>query len=294
LRTWNARGPSCVNIISAMKVLLCFLALSIGSPAAADESAPPNEAPTLTAEEIISHAIQHADHLRQQKLEQKFTFMELAVREELTTDGGIKTRDVRRSKMYPVEGVLHGRVIERNGQPLSPEEREAENRREEDLRRRIASGDQEQKDKNRVEFDRELIGRYRVSLAEKKIVDGRSTYVINFEPNSDRLPIRRRMDYALNKSRGKIFVDTETFEVARIEFRLIEPVGLWWGLLGKLRQVEGSVERRPSAEGYWAPTEFNIYMNMRVLFSNKHYRRQSQWSGHRLLSEPPEEAGASN
>ena len=100
------------------------------------------------------------------------------------------------------------------------------------------------------------------------------------------------MDYALNKSRGKIFVDAETFEVARIEFRLIEPVGLWWGLLGKLRQVEGSVERKPLADGHWAPTELNIYMNMQVLFSNKHYRRRLQWSGHRLLSESPHEAAA--
>ena len=218
--------------------------------------------------------------------------MELSIREELNKDGSIKTRDVRRSKMYPVHGVLHGRIVERNGQALSLEEQEAEDRREQDLRQRIASGEDEKKDEYRIEFDQELIGRYRVSQAGKKIVDGRPTHVLSFEPKSDRLPVRRRIDYALNKSRGKLFVDSETFEVARIEFRLIEPVGLWWGLLGKLRQVEGAVERKPAAGGYWAPTELSIYMNMRVLFSNKHFRRKSQWSGHQLLGDPSEQPAA--
>ena len=277
-----------------MKVLLllCLLALSIAPLVAAADAPAKNEAPPLTPGEIISRAVKHADYLREQKLEQKFTFMELAIREELTKDGGIKSRDVRRSKMYPVEGVLHGRVVERNGRSLSPEEEEAEDRREQDLRQCIANGEEEKKDENRFEFDQELVGRYRVSLADKNILDGRWTYVINFEPKHGRLPIRRRIDYALNKSRGQIFVDAETFEVARIEFRLIEPVGLWWGLLGKLRQVEGSIERKPLASGDWAPTELSIYMNMRVLFSNKHYRRRSQWSDHRPLSESPERAAA--
>lgn len=274
-----------------MKVLLCLLTLSIAPLVAAGESAAKNEAPPLTPEQIVSRAIKQANWLRDQKLEQKYTFMELAIREELTRDGRIKTRDVRRSKMYPVEGVLHGRVIERNGQPLSPEEEEAEDRREQDLRRRIASGEiEEKKDANRLEFDQELIGRYRIALAEKKIVDGRSTHVFTFEPKSGRLPIRKHIDYALNKSGGKIFIDAETFEIARVEFRLIEPVRLWWGLLGKLRQVEGSVERKPLEDGSWAPTEFNMYLNMRILFSNKHYRRQSQWSDHRPWPEPAEEA----
>ena len=271
-----------------MKLLPCLLALAIAPLIAADEPPAKNEAPQLTPGEIISRAIKHADSLREQKLEQKFTFMELAIREELNKDGSIKSRDVRRSKMYPVEGVLHGRVVERNGKPLTPEEEEGEDRREEDLRRRIADGEEAKKDDNRIEFNQELVGRYRVSLAEMEIIDGRPTHILTFEPKSDRLPIRKRIDYALNKSRGKIFVDVETFEVARVEFQLIEPVGLWWGFLGKLRQVEGSVERKPAKNGYWAPTEFSIYMNMRILFSNKHYRRQSQWSDHRLLSERAE------
>ncbi len=165
------------------------------------------------------------------------------------------------------------------------------------MRRRIASGEiEEKKDQNRIEFDQELIGRYRVTLAEKKIIDGRSTHVITFEPKSGRLPIRKRIDYALNKSGGKIFIDAETFEVARVEFRLIEPVSLWWGLLGKLRRAEGSIERKRLEDGYWAPTEFNMYLNMRILFSNRHYRRQSQWSDHRPWTEPSEKppAGDSN
>ena len=291
--TCNARGPARVDIIRAMKVLPWLLMFSIAPLVAAGQSPAKNEAPPLTPGQIISRAVQHADWLREQKLEQKFTFMELAIREELTKDGGIKTRDVRRSKMYPVQGVLHGRVIERNGQPLSAEEQEAENRREQDLRRRIARGEiEEKKDQNRIEFDQELIGRYRVTLAEKKIIDDRSTHVITFEPKSGRLPIRKRIDYALNKSGGKIFIDAETFEVARVEFRLIEPVGLWWGLLGKLRRAEGSIARKRLEDGYWAPTEFNMYLNMRILFSNRHYRRQSQWSDHRPWPEPAKEAAA--
>ena len=59
--------------------------------------------------------------------------------------------------------------------------------------------------------------------------------------------MQRRIDYALNKARGQIWIDKETFEAARVEFELIDRVRLWWGIVGTIMRARGSVDRGPRA-----------------------------------------------
>ena len=126
-------------------------------------------------------------------------------------------------------------------------------------------------------FNRELVERYRTRLIDEKLVRERPAYTVYFEPKRDALPVRRRMDYALNKSHGRIFVDKETFQVARVEFELIEPVKLWWGLLGKLYTMRGVIERGPLEDGAWVGRCFEFSMKMRIFFKNIHTRRRTRF-----------------
>ena len=171
-----------------------------------------------------------ADRLREQDHELRYEFTEQATSEQFDAAGRVKQSEQVRSKVYPLAGALYREVIARDGQPLSPRQLAEERRRKQDARERRARGEKDE-DEDRVQFNRELVDRYRPELIAEQLVAGRPTYAVRFEPKSDSLPIRRRIDYALNKSRGKIFVDKETFQVARVELELIEPVRLWWGCL---------------------------------------------------------------
>ena len=162
---------------------------------------------------------------------------------------------------------------------------EWEEQKERDLREQLKRGEKPKENENRIEFSRDLISRFRAEVVSRQLLNGRSTYVLRFEPKSNRLPVRRRIDYALNKSAGRMMIDEETYEVAHVEFHLIKPVRLWWGLLGKLREAEGSLERKPATDGYWAPTRLKTYIYGRVLFNSFHRRRQTDWGGYRKWSE---------
>ena len=257
-----------------------LLLLTVAAPGAASESRE-NASPSasLPADQIIAKAVELADRLRKQKQGLRYEFVEQVITEQFSTAGRVKQREEVLAKIYPLQGALYREIIGKNGKPLSAEEAAAERRRKDEVLRRRARG--EKNNENGVQFNRELVGRYRAKLLVERLVRGRPTYAISFEPKSDSLPVRRRIDYALNKSRGWIFVDKETFQVARVEFQLIEPVSLWWGLLGKLRAVKGFVERAPLADGAWVGRRLDFSMNMRIFFKNVHTRRRAEFRDHR-------------
>ena len=234
----------------------------------------------LTADEIIARAVELAERLREQDDELRYQFLERATIEQFDAAGRVKQREEVLSEVYPLAGALYREVIERDGNPLSPKQLEKERRRKEEIRGRRARSEKKE-DEDRVRFNRELVDRYRPELMAEQVIRGRPTYAVRFEPKSDSLPIRRRIDYALNKSRGRIFVDKETFQVARVEFQLIKPVRLWWGLLGKLRAVQGVIERAPLPDGSWVGQGFDFSMNMRIFFRSIHTRRRATFRDHR-------------
>ena len=107
---------------------------------------------------------------------------------------------------------------------------------------------------------------------------GRPSYVISFEPRPGKLRVRRRTDHALNRSRGEVWIDTKTYEIARIGFRLIDRVRLWWGIIGSIPDATGRLERRPVADNVWLDTEFEVYFYLRMLFHTTRQNTMTRWS----------------
>ena len=75
-----------------------------------------------SAKEIIERALERADWLKGQKVEEKYTFSEAVLAEKLHADKSIRQREHSRYEVYPVEGVLFRRLVEKNGRPPSAEE----------------------------------------------------------------------------------------------------------------------------------------------------------------------------
>jgi hypothetical protein len=115
--------------------------------------------------------------------------------------------------------------------------------------------------------------------------ENRGPLQLAFTPRPGKLPVRRRLDRALNKSRGEIWIDQDTFEVARLTFELTDRVRLWWGILGSVSNVTGRVERRPIAENVWMPDEIDVYYEYRVLFSNSGRGGTTRWSDFTAIGE---------
>ena len=273
-------------IETGLRLLACLASTVLAIGSQPEE----NKVELPSAKELIERALERANWLKEQKVEEKYSFSEVVLAEKLNPDKSVKESDRSRYEVYPIEGVLFRRLVKRNGQPLSPEQIEWEDQKERDLKEQIKRGERPKGDENRIEFNADLISRFRAEVVSRELLNGRSTYVLRFEPKSNQLPVRRRIDYALNKSAGHMMIDEETYEVARVEFHLIRPVRLWWGFLGKLREAEGSLDRKPATDGYWAPTELKTYVYGRIFFSSFHRRRQTEWGDYRRRVERDGEA----
>ena len=196
-------------------------------------------------------------------------------------NGDVRTRDVGDYEVVPIDGVPFERRLTIDGRPLNRVERDWEEEREadfrEELRRLREEEDDPEEDENAIVFNEELVARYLFTLEGEEPHRERPSYRIAFEPRPGRLPVRRRIDYALNKARGKVWIDRDTHEPARVEFELIDRVRLWWGMLGSIQQARGSLDRGPVLGDIWARIQFESYSDVRVIFSRTRRSEFRQW-----------------
>lgn len=210
----------------------------------------------------------------------------------------------RRRETWEVEwisGLEYRTMVRRGGEALPADELRRERAHREAFRREVrarpppAAETQPGPDDDRtIRIDRRLVDRYRWEIVGRETVRRRDCLVLVFEPRSDDLPVERSVDRALNRAAGKLWVDAQEFEVARIEARLLEPVRIWLGLLGRIGEFAFRFERGPLDDGRWVPLLEETHVRYRVLFRTTHERRTRRWSEFRPRQSPdvaPDGAG---
>ena len=232
--------------------------------------------------EIITKALAWADWQQEQPYIKTLTGLYENVTEVLDKRGELKSRDEILHRMESFDGHTFYRRVRINGRALTDSERRQERERRrrflEDLKRQKLKSDYSRSEGTRhLQFDRDLVSRYRSKVVGREEVNSRTAYLLEFEPKSKRLPVRRRIDYALNHSRGKVWIDTEDYGVARIEFHLIEPVTFFF-FLGKLTRADGVLQMVRLENGHWLPQHLKLYYNGRIFFRRLHRRSTMKWS----------------
>ena len=212
--------------------------LALGGPAGAQE---------WTAQEIVDRAVARADAQRDAQDDIRYRATFEAITERLNGDGEVEETEHETYEQYPLEGVIYEELVAREGMPLTAadERKEQERRREfvEEVRERRARGiDPRPEDENRVELNEDFISRYQYSIVGEEVRDDHDCWIVQLVPRPGDLPVRRRIDTALNKSTGRLWVVKEDFGVSRVEFEMDEPVRFWGGIAGVLRNTVGRLE----------------------------------------------------
>jgi hypothetical protein len=242
---------------------------------------PPETKDLPSADEVIERALARSEQKRETNVEGLYTFYSSSRNVKLDKDGEPKEVETRRFHNIPYRGHSYARLIEIDGQPLAPEERRKEEEREREFREKVDKGEPpDVPDEERMAFDEELVSRYDFAMEGLEKLDGRWTYVVAFTPKEGDLPVRRRIDRALNKSSGKVWFDRETYSIAQVSFELMEKIKLWWGLIGSISQMRGNLKFQPLEEDdLWMPSHFEFYINGRILFKSLHQTETVNWSG---------------
>ena len=270
-------------LLSALPAL-AFVWLGSGGPAAQAPGGGDEE-----ARGIILNALERAVWYEEHNVVARYRARMTREVRRFHADGEVRTRDVGDYEVVPIDGVPFERRLTIDGRPLNRRERNWEEEREEEfreeLRRLREQDDDPEEDENAIVFNEELVARYLFTLEGEERFRNRPSYRIAFEPRPGRLPVRRRIDYALNKARGRVWIDRDTYEPARVEFELIDRVRLWWGMLGSIQQARGSLDRSPVLGDIWARIQFESYSDVRVVFRRTRRAELRQWRDFELLDD---------
>ena len=236
---------------------------------------------------IIDRALKRSAWAEEQAFEARYRHAMAQRTRKFDKQGEVEEDEKRLYSVEPVRGVPYARLVSKNGGPIEGDDLKTERERWRNFLEALDKDpdeDEDEEDEN-VVFNDELLNRYTAKLDGIRDLRGRPSYVVLFEPRPGRLPVRRRIDHALNKSRGELWIDQATYEIARVNFELIGRVRLWWGILGSISDVTGHFEREPITEDVWLPTEVDIYYHMRVVFSTRRRSETTHWSDFELVAE---------
>jgi hypothetical protein len=107
--------------------------------------------------------------------------------------------------------------------------------------------------------------------------DGSKVCILSFRPKPGKLPVNNRMDRALNESVGELWIDENTAELVKVKFGINKKMKLWWGLIGSIYELTGTVERKEIEPGIWLTDRVQFYVNGRIFFSKFRKEVDMSW-----------------
>jgi hypothetical protein len=223
-----------------------------------------------TAEEIIDRAIARSDRQFESLVDAVFESEKVTNVKSLDGDGKITNTDQTRYRQYPLAGALFEEMVEKDGQPLSEKERRKEQEKKKDfvreVEKRTARGEHPQPETEPgIRFNSEFVERYQLEIEGNEMVRGHLCWVISFQPKPGKLPVRNRMDRALNQSTGRFWVSQDDYGLARIEFALRKPFKYWGGFLAVIRNTDGILDYKRVETDVWVPSTFELKLDLKVM-----------------------------
>ena len=218
----------------------------------------------------------------------RYTYSRVSVVEDINDKGKVEERKEKSYLMIPIAGALYQRLIQANGKPLSEKERKQEEEKERKFRQRLTqSQPARMSDKQRIVLGRELVSRFQFTLEGRETVEGRPAYVLAFASKAGTAE-KKVDDRVMNRLAGKLWIDAQEFEMAKIEFRLTEKVSIGWGgILASLQKFAFTLTRTRVAEGVWFNRLFSGDIEGRKILGTMRLKIQDEASD---FKEAPAEA----
>jgi hypothetical protein len=192
------------------------------------------------------------------------------------------------SKTYRVmmiDGSPYNRLIAEEGEPLSSQQSQAEERKLEQAKaqRRSESPRERQRRITKYQHGRQrdnemmqqLTRAFTFKLVGERTLNGFEVYLLQATPKAGYKP--PNMDtQVLPGMNGELWIDQKTYNWVKVTAKVIRRVSIE----GFLAEVEPGtrfeLEKRPVGDGIWMPSHFSMYSNAKVLYMFSHNSQQNQ------------------
>ena len=249
-------------------VLILFLLSSVGELVFGAETSP-------TAEELIQKAVERTQS-SEASASPDINYTKVTLTEELDSSGKITNR---KEKIYNVclrSGLSQVTLVQVNGRAPAESDRRQQTENETSLRKLLGQP-KGAKGNNQGNFlTPEIAARFDFSLTGKTNVNGRAAYQLSFQPKKPEPPVHRMVDRLLNRISGKLWIDAQEFEIARVEVFLRSEVNLLGGVIGCLKKLAYTMVRTRTDDGLWFNALSSGDFEGRKLLDSTHIKTKSE------------------
>jgi hypothetical protein len=202
-----------------------------------------------------------------------YTYTERDVENKLDGKGQTKSTDIKTYDVLEIYGEQVQRLIKKSDQPLDAKEAAKEdekiqkiidkrkNESEADRKKREEKEEKEREDARK--FVREVADAYNFTLVGTEKIDGRDAWVIDGEPRSGFEPHMKEAKF-LSKFRGRVWIDKEDLQWAKLAVEAIDTVSIGWVLARIHQGTRVMVEQTRVNDEVWLPQHVTFKLDARV------------------------------
>jgi len=283
-------GSGRVQLQTAVWATAISLFVSAAGIASAQSKAPgarSNPAALPDAQEILKKAIERAKWSDEQKFENKYAWMRHQITEQYDSKGNVKRREDKVYQVFPIDGESYSRLVRKDGKSLAGRELRGEQENERKFRETVARKKRQPHSAHRkkdyvddLKFDAVLIARYQWDVTGREAVNGRSAFILSFQPRPN-WPTKRAIDWVLNRAAGRLWVDEKDYEIARVDLHLVENVSAWGGILASVKKFVLRFEQTKVDQMAWLPSYIDGYLDGRIFIKTMRVKALEQHSDFR-------------
>ena len=243
--------------------------------------------PTPGVEMLFSNVIARATSEKKRDVASQYTYTRTKATEELDDKGRVKELQEKTHQFIQINGRPFARLVAVNGKPLAGKELKAEEERERKAResttaaapaKPAAKATAPAAPKKDYSLTPEMFERFLFTVTGLEKVNGRDAWAITFAPRSKDLPIKQLKDRVVNKIAGKIWIDSEENELARVEIGLTDSVSLVGGIVGTLRKFDFALQRIRAEGGAWFTGRSDLTVDGREVVLTRRLRFREETS----------------
>ena len=243
--------------------------------------------PSPNASQIVQRSVANTTH--DWNAAPRFDFTE----RDLIVKHGAKT--VKTYQVLMLEGSPYNKLIAVNDRPLTAEAAAGESRKlqQESARRRRESAAARQKRIAEYETERrqdhallaQMARAFDYTLAGQETVNGHPCFVLDATPKPGYQPVSRETK-VLKGMRGRMWIDTATYQWVRVEAEVFRPVAFGLFIAHVEPGTKFTLEDEPAAGNLWLPSHFSVRVKARILFVSRNSLDDETYSNYRPAASP--------
>ena len=216
---------------------------------------------------VADKDIENDKHLRD------YTYIERDEEHKLDGKGQIKSTEVKTYEVMELYGEQVQRLVEKNDEALDAKDTAKQEEKiqkvidkrkneSEDARRKRERKEEKDREEGR-KFVREVADAYNFRLVGTESLGGREAWIIDGEPRSGYEPHMKEAKF-LPKFHGRVWVDKEDAQWAKLDIECLDTVSLGWFLARIHKGSRIVVEQTRVNDEVWLPQHVALKVDVRL------------------------------